>query len=185
MPRIEPVPEQHLDQEAWCHLKGASASGKASESDLGRIIAYHGPLFSRHVDSVTNRTFDGLLGPRLLELIRLRSAQLGGCQMCAAARYADDVGDAEVSCMLAGTGEALDEREQRALRFVTLFHTDHHAIDDSVYRSLHEVFDTAEIIELGMTAANLLGMHRWLHTLDLMGVDEPAITFDPAEVHRG
>jgi hypothetical protein len=57
-------------------------------------------------------------------------------------------------------------------------HLDHHAIGDDHYQWLHEVFSPAEIVELGMTTSTLLGLHRWLHTLDLTHTSVPAIAFD-------
>ncbi|MGH3494718.1 MAG: hypothetical protein ACRDQ1_15995, partial [Sciscionella sp.] len=70
-----------------------------------------------------------------------------------------------------------------ALEYVRLMHVDHFAIDEAVYRGLHEHFTTAEIVELGMMVAGLLGIHRFLYTLDLLGTGEPAIAFAPEDVY--
>lgn len=184
MPRIEPVPVSAIEPGGWTRLQEAFAQGKASETLFGQILAYHSRIFESHVDSVMNRQFSGLLGSRLLELIRLRSAQLGGCALCQAARYTGEVEESDVECLTIGSEGTLDQREQQAMEFVRLMHMDHHSIDDDTYRRLHEVFTTAEIVELGVTTAALLGIHRWLHTLDLAGTAPPAIAFDPADQYQ-
>jgi hypothetical protein len=61
-------------------------------------------------------------------------------------------------------------------------HTDHHGVDRAFFARLKIFFTTAEIVELGMTTAQLVGQHRLLHTLDILGCDPPAITFDAAEI---
>ncbi len=59
---------------------------------------------------------------------------------------------------------------------------DHHAIDDEFYRRLGNVFTGAQIIELGFSCAETMGVHRFIHTLDVFGDDKPVIPFSPDEV---
>lgn len=73
-------------------------------------------------------------------------------------------------------------REQRALEFLELLATDHHSIDDGIYRSLAEVFTAAEIIALGQTCGHVIGNHQFIHTLDPYGDKEPVIPQDPEQV---
>ena len=44
------------------------------------------------------------------------------------------------------------------------------------------MFTAAQIVELGFVCANTMGLHRFLHTLDLYGTEPPVIAFDPSEV---
>jgi hypothetical protein len=53
-----------------------------------------------------------------------------------------------------------------------------------VYRQLGQVFTAAQIIELGFTCANAMGLHRFIHTLDVFGDSEPVIAYDPDQVDR-
>jgi alkylhydroperoxidase family enzyme len=182
--RIEPVPPAMIDEADWQRVLQGVAAGYAS-AELAGILAYHAELFSAHVERLGTRKPGTLLGPRLSELVRLRSAQLGGCQMCQSARYEDSVGDDDVACMPTGAGEQFTAREQAALELVRLMHVDHFALDDDAYRSLHEHFSVAEIVELGMMVAGLVGLHRFLRTLDLLSATRPAIRYDPAEVYSG
>ena len=125
---------------------------------------------------------ESLLGGRILELLRIRSAQLGECQPCMQSRKHDSITDEDVACLLApGQGE-LTEQERLAVQFLDLLSADHHAIDDEVYRELGKVFTAAQIIELGFACANSMGLHRFIHTLDVYGSSDPVIAFSPDQV---
>jgi alkylhydroperoxidase family enzyme len=123
-----------------------------------------------------------LLGGRILELIRIRSAQLGECQPCMQSRKHDSITDEDVACLVAPGHGDLTDQERLAIEFLDLLSADHHAIDDEMYRRLGEVFTAAQIIELGFTCANTMGTHRFIHTLDVFGNGEPVIPYDPSQV---
>ncbi len=90
--------------------------------------------------------------------------------------------DEDVACLLSPGASSLTEQERLAVEFLDLLSADHHAIDDEVYRQLGEVFTAAQIVELGFTCANAMGLHRFIHTLDVFGDGEPVIRFDPDQV---
>ncbi len=123
-----------------------------------------------------------LLGGRILELIRIRSAQLGECQPCMQSRKHDSITDEDVACLVTPGMSTLTEQERLAVAFLDLLSADHHAIDDEVYRELGTVFTAAQIIELGFTCANAMGLHRFIHTLDVYGSSPPVIRYDPSQV---
>ena len=114
-----------------------------------------------------------LLGARIVELIRIRSAQLGECQPCMQSRKHDSITDEDVACLIAPGGSQLTDQERLAVGFLDLLSADHHAIDDEVYRELGKVFTAAQIVELGITCASTMGLHRFIHTLDCLR-DEPS-----------
>ena len=66
-------------------------------------------------------------------------------------------------------GSDLNDQERLAVEFLDLLSADHHAIDDEFYRRLGEHFTAAQIIELGFACANSMGLHRFIHTLDVFG----------------
>jgi alkylhydroperoxidase family enzyme len=95
----------------------------------------------------------------------------------------ENVTEEVVACLINSSARSdLSVRERRALQFLELLATDHHKIDDAIYRGLAEVFTTAEIIELGQTCGHMIGSHRFIHTLDPYGNAPPVITYDPAQV---
>jgi hypothetical protein len=126
----------------------------------------------------------GLLGPRIIELIRIRSAQLGECQPCMQSVKHDSITSEDVACLIAPGHSDLTDQERLAVQFLDLLSADHHAIDDEVYRELSEVFTAAQIVELGFTCANAMGLHRFIHTLDVFGKSDPVIAYDPSQVDR-
>jgi alkylhydroperoxidase family enzyme len=117
------------------------------------------PNFPRH-----------LLDGTLLELMRIRSAQLGGCEPCMASRKVDGATEDVVACLTnpALRGD-LSERERLALEFLERLATDHHGIDDDLFRRLSQHFTTAEIVELGSTGGHMIGTHRFLHASTCSG----------------
>jgi alkylhydroperoxidase family enzyme len=128
----------------------------------------------------------GLLTGRIIELIRIRSAQLGECQPCMQSRKHDSITDEDVACLIApGGGGDLTEQERLAVAFLDLLSADHHAMDDEFYRELGQVFTAAQIVELGFACANSMGLHRFLHTLDLYGTGEPVIPYSADQVDAG
>jgi alkylhydroperoxidase family enzyme len=182
--RIEPIPYDELDPELRERYEAGSATGMYSMTTPLQIFAY-AKAQAIAGDEQYKLTFkQGLLGPRMEELIRISSAQYNGCGPCSSSRKDDTISDADVACMLTDLDDpTYTERERRALRFVRLMCTDHHAIDDDVVRSLGEVFTTAEVVELGMITARFIGSHRWMHVLDVFSPDAPVLTYDAAQVN--
>jgi alkylhydroperoxidase family enzyme len=97
-------------------------------------------------------------------------------------RKHDSITDEDVACLLSPGGSDLNEQERLAVEFLDLLSADHHAIDDEVYRKLGEHFTAAQIVELGFTCAGTMGLHRFIHTLDVYGNSDPAIPFSPDQV---
>ena len=118
-----------------------------------------------------------------MELVRIRSGQVNGCEPCMSSRKVDSIDERDVECLIApGLRGDLDEREQLALRLVDLMATDHQRIDDEVVRQLAKVFTTAEIVELGQFCGQMIGAHRSMHLLDVFGDGEPVISYDAEQV---
>lgn len=182
MPRIEPIPLEALAEEPRRIIEEGVASGMYATPIPLQIFAYKTSqiLMTNAARGAWGR--QSLLGGRILELLRIRSAQLGECQPCMQSRKHDSITDEDVACLLApGQGE-LTEQERLAIQFLDLLSADHHAIDDEVYRELGQVFTAAQIIELGFACANSMGLHRFIHTLDVYGDGEPVIHFNPDQI---
>jgi alkylhydroperoxidase family enzyme len=185
MPRIAPIPWEDLPPAHREMIEQGMASGGFTDPLPLQITAYahhdeapddgdRHPNFPKH-----------LLGGKLLELLRIRSAQLGGCEPCMASRKVEGATEETVACLIDPSLRGdLTMRERLALEFLELMATDHHRIDDEVYRHLAEHFTTAEIIELGMTTSHMIGTHRFMHTLNVYGDSEPVIAYDPKQIGR-
>lgn len=185
MPRIAPVPWEEIPPSSRQWMEAGLASGGFTDPVPLQIMAYadheeepddgdRHPNYPRH-----------LLGGKLLELMRIRSAQLGGCEPCMASRKVEGATEEVVACMVdPKLFGKLEPRERVALEFVEMLATDHFAIGDDMYRRLAEHFTTAEIVELGLTAAHTIGTHRFMHTLNIYGDADPVIAYDPGQVGR-
>lgn len=182
MPRIEPIPLEELAPEPRRIIEEGVASGMYATPIPLQIFAYKTQqiLMTNAARSVWGK--ESLLGGRILELLRIRSAQLGECQPCMQSRKHDSITEEDVACLLAPGQDTLTEQERLAVQFLDLLSADHHAIDDDTYRELGRVFTAAQIIELGFACANSMGLHRFIHTLDVYGTDEPVIVFSADEV---
>jgi alkylhydroperoxidase family enzyme len=183
MPRIEPIPWDKLKPEQRSAIQTGMDSGAYRIALPLQIFAYvdhdrapedgdRHPNFPRH-----------LLDGKLLELLRIRSAQLGGCEPCMASRKVDGTTEDVVACLTSPSlRHNLSEREGLALEFLELLATDHHRIGDDLYRRMALHFTTAEIIELGQTCGHMIGSHRFIHTLNVFGDGDPVIPYAPEQV---
>ena len=184
MPRIQPIPTEALTAAERTRMEHSiEHGGSPADKTASRILAYSQ---HDHVPEDGDRHYNysrHLLGGKLLEMLRIRSAQLGGCEPCMNARKVETVTEELVACLISPSHRGdLNVRERRALEFLDLLATDHHQIGDAIYRGLGEVFTTAEIIELGQTCGHMIGTHRFIHTLDPYGDSTPVIAYDPAQI---
>ncbi|MGO8873784.1 MAG: carboxymuconolactone decarboxylase family protein [Acidimicrobiales bacterium] len=185
MPRIEPIPLEALADEPRRIIEEGVADGTYATPVPLQIFAYRTAQLLMTNAARGAWGTQTLLGARILELIRIRSAQLGECQPCMQSRKHDSITDEDVACLIAPGHSELTEQERLAVEFLDLLSADHHAIDDACYRRLASVFTAAQIVELGFTCATAMGTHRFIHTLDVFGSGAPVITYDPGQVDSG
>jgi alkylhydroperoxidase family enzyme len=182
VPRIEPIPLDQLAPEPRRIIEDGVANGIYATPIPLQIFAYKTQQILMTNAARAAWGQQSLLGGRILELLRIRSAQLGECQPCMQSRKHDSITDEDVACLLVPGQGQLTEQERLAVQFLDLLSADHHAIDDEVYRELGKVFSAAQIIELGFACANSMGLHRFIHTLDVYGTGEPVIPFSAEQI---
>jgi alkylhydroperoxidase family enzyme len=184
MARIEPIPYDDLPAESRAMMEAGTATGMYTTTVPLQIVAYStAALTAMHVQY--EATFrKGVLEPRLVELLRLHSAQTAACEPCSASRKDDSISEDDVACLLSPDDDRFSPRERAALQFFDQLSTDHHAIDDGTFRSLAEVFTTAEIVEMAYLCSSFLGGHRLMHTLGVFGTSAPALPYEPGAVDR-
>jgi hypothetical protein len=182
VPRIEPIPLEEMAPEPRRIIEEGVADGLYATPIPLQIFAYKTQqiLMTHAARKVMGS--GSLLGGRILELLRIRSAQLGECQPCMQSRKHDSITEEDVACLVSPGGAELNEQERLAVEFLDLLSADHHAIDDEVYRRLGEHFTSAQIIELGFACANSMGLHRFIHTLDVFGNSPPVIPYSADQV---
>lgn len=178
MPRVAPKAWDKLDPASRRRIEEGRSSGMYPEERSMCVIAHSPEALAAMHDSYKAVFGKSALGQRLQELIRIRSAQLNGCDLCAGARKDESLTDADIACLLDGDSGQYNERERLALRFLTLMATDHHKIDGDLFRELARSFDTREVIELAWFCGSCIGTHRLMHALDMMGTEAPILGVD-------
>jgi alkylhydroperoxidase family enzyme len=182
VPRIEPIPLDEMAPEPRRIIEEGVAGGLYATPVPLQIFAYKTSQILMTNAARTAWGNQSLLGGRILELLRIRSAQLGECQPCMQSRKHGSITEDDVACLVSPGGSELNEQEKLAVEFLDLLSADHHAIDDDFYRRLGEHFTAAQIIELGFACANSMGLHRFIHTLDIFGEGPPVIAYGPDQV---
>jgi hypothetical protein len=85
VPRIQPVPFQELPEEVREHIEAGRRRGTSTGESM--CVFAHSPYVALDVIESSGRNLNrGRLAGRLVELLRLRSAQLAACGPCSAAR---------------------------------------------------------------------------------------------------
>jgi alkylhydroperoxidase family enzyme len=182
VPIIEPIPMESLPPRSREIIEGGMEAGLYATPLPLQVFAYRSAQLETTHAQRTKLGGDTLLGGRILELLRIRSAQLGECQPCMQSRKHDSITDDDVACLVDADHIGHDPQERMALRFLDLLSADHHALDADFYRELGEVFTTAQIVELGFACAGMMGMHRFVHTLDIFGTEPPVLKFSPDQI---
>src|ERR1700730_17508146 len=143
MPRITPITMDQLSTHSRQIVEAGVADGRYATPVPLQIFAYRSAQLAQVDMARTHLGADPLLGGRLLELLRIRSAQLGECQPCSQSRKDDSITDEDVACLLAPAHGAFTAQEQMAVEFIDLLSADHHAMDDEFYKRLGEHFSAA------------------------------------------
>lgn len=185
MPRIAPKAWDQLDPASRHRIEEGMANGMYPETSAMRVIAHSPEALAAMHDSYKAVFGNSALGQRLQELIRIRSAQLNGCDLCATAVKDESLTSADVACAIDADAVQYSERERLALRFLTLMATDPQRLDANVFRELAKAFNTREVVELAWFCGNCIGTHRLMHALDMLGTEAPILGIEEPAVTAG
>ena len=182
MPRIEPIPLDELAEEPRQIIEEGVADGTYATPIPLQIFAYRTQqILMTNAARGAWGTAEPAGGPDP-RAHPDPERQLGECQPCMQSRKHDSITDEDVACLVA-PGRFGPDRTGTAGRAVPrppLGRPPRHR-----RRGLPragQVFTAAQIIELGFTCANAMGLHRFIHTLDVFGTSEPVIAYDPDQV---
>jgi alkylhydroperoxidase family enzyme len=175
MPLIAPVPLDALPPD----LAEAVARGRANRmlsSTLPVQIWAHRPKVAlAWLSTIEAMHEDGLLDPRLRELVRLKIASITNCRACQVARKSDAVSEEDIAC-LGWDDPRFTPAEQAALHYAELFAGDYTAIDEGIYAELERHFSTAQIVELNLFAALMLAGGRMTYVQRGYPEDDGAVS---------
>lgn len=180
MPRVDPVAWEALDPDIQELIELAQERGSVrDDTTVPRLWALRPELARAQLPLQTRYHDSNILDPRLLELVRLRIAQINDCTACKVARKSDTVSDEELAC-LSSDDPRFSERERRAIRFAELFAADHDAIDDELMADLGTYFSPEEVVELAMYCGLMLGSGRFAAVMRGFADDDQPVVVPPA-----
>ena len=175
MPRIAPIAWEDLNDEARQRIEAGVATGMYRMTLPLQIVA-HSPSALRGMDEGYKAVFGcSSVGSRTQELMRLRSAQIGACGPCSLSRKDDSLTEADVACLVDPALGTYSSEERLAIMTVDRMANDPEALDEAFLRELAEVFSVEQIVEISWYAGQLIGGHRFMHMLDVLGNSEPVI----------
>jgi alkylhydroperoxidase family enzyme len=188
--RIESIEPGAADDDAVNELLRDAADGWYGDAAFFGAMAHQPAVFERIV--ATLRTFpqSDALSPELLELVRLKVADVHRCTYCATVRteaVADGVAPKEDAVFGTVDGDRLTHREALAVRVAEQLSTDPQTITDADIETLRTVFGDAALVELLLFVSLEIGLDRFCIALTLdttarsrypNDLDYP---FDPAE----
>jgi alkylhydroperoxidase family enzyme len=158
MPLIDPVPLDLLPADLAQAVDRGLASRMLSSPIPVQIWA-HRPDVALAWLNTLEHMHNGVLPPRLRELVRLKIASITTCRACQIARKSDEVSDEDIAC-LSWDDPRFSPPEQAALRYAELFAANYFELDETVYEQLERHFTTPEIVELNLFCALMLAGGR-------------------------
>ncbi|MFC4246867.1 carboxymuconolactone decarboxylase family protein [Natribaculum luteum] len=168
-------PGETDDEEANRRLEEAR-EGWYGDSAFFGAMAHQPGLLTQLMDTFDAFPASETIDTELLELMRLRVAEVHRCAYCATVRtqaVAEDVAPREEAVF----GEELDadelsRREELAVRLADQMSEDPHRITDEFFDELRTVFSEEEIVELALFASIEVGLDRFSIALTLDTTDE-------------
>ncbi|MGI9329945.1 MAG: carboxymuconolactone decarboxylase family protein [Gammaproteobacteria bacterium] len=175
IPRVELPPDMQAVWDSATQVTGDATFIEVSGNDPDSFRWYLKSFYEE-------RFYGSRLPRRILELVRLRLANLHGCAFCnkgdRAQALAAGMTEAELDSLPDYENGPFSERERAILSL-----TDHMALTNAngrltapLYARLHPHFSDSELYELGMIMAVLCGMAKFLFVFDLVE-KEPGCPF--------
>jgi AhpD family alkylhydroperoxidase len=169
MPRVVPVPLESLPPVLAALIDKGRRNRMLSSTVPVQIWAHRPGVAVAWLSALEEMHLRGCLPERLRELVRLRIASITTCQTCMLARKSDSVTEEDLAC-LSADHPRFTAAERAALRYAELFAGDYFAIDEALFATLAQHFDTEQIVELNLYCALMLAGGRM--TLVQRGYEE-------------
>jgi alkylhydroperoxidase family enzyme len=159
MPRIVPVPLESLPPALAAMIEKGRRNRMLSSTIPVQIWAHRPAVAAAWLSALEEMHLRSRLPERLRELVRLRIASITTCQACMLARKSDTVTEEDLAC-LSADDPRFSSAERAALRYAELFASDYSAIDEALFDTLAEHFNTEQIVELNLYSALMLAGGR-------------------------
>jgi AhpD family alkylhydroperoxidase len=171
MTRVAPVPMASLPPALAAMIERGRGNRMLSSTIPVQIWAHRPGVALAWLGALEEMYLRSCLPERLRELVRLRIAGITACEPCMLARKSDSVTEEDLAC-LSADHPRFTAAERAALRYAELFAGDYFAIDDALFTTLAQHFNTEQIVELNLYCALMLAGGRM--TLVQRGYEDAA-----------
>lgn len=172
--RIDPVqPGDAEDDAVNMLLRDAEDSWYGDAAFFG-AMAHQPTVFKRIVAALRAFPQSEHLSPELLELVRLKIAEVHQCAYCATVRtesVREDVAPKEDAIFGRIDGDCLTHREELAVHLAEQLSTNAQTITDDDVDALRSVYDDAALVELLLFVSLEVGLDRFCIALNLDTTD--------------
>jgi alkylhydroperoxidase family enzyme len=159
MARVVPVPLESLPPALGAMIEKGRRNRMLSSTIPAQIWAHRPGVAAAWLSALEEMHLRSCLPERIRELVRLRIAGITTCQACMVARKSDTVTEEDLACLSADHSR-FSAAERAALRYAELFAGDYFAIDEALFATLAEHFNTEQIVELNLYCALMLAGGR-------------------------
>jgi len=166
--------EEAEDPGVRAHLAAAESSWYGDAAFFG-AMAHSPEIFKRIVDVFDDFGQGEHVNTELLELMRLKIAEVHQCAYCATVRtleVREAVASKEDAVFGSVDAEKLTRREYLAVKLAEQLAEDPHRFRDDHFEELQEVFNESELIELLLFASLEVGLDRFCIALELQPTAE-------------
>lgn len=187
MARIRLAEDHEIRPDILETIKGLEASSTGDMSTL-RVLAHRPDIMRGFLGFYMPLQSEGLLGRKLVELVRMAVAQVNQCSTCLSGQYADAV-EAGVTPELVGAlpyaedSDRFTPAERAAVVFARKMATNHWEVNDDDFASLYVHFDEKQVVELLMDVAQFIGIGRMFAVVD--SINPVCELSSPAAAHAG
>jgi alkylhydroperoxidase family enzyme len=159
MARVVPVPLESLPPALGAMIEKGRRNRMLSSTIPVQIWAHRPGVAAAWLSALEEMHLRSCLPERMRELVRLRIAGITTCQACMVARKSDTVTEEDLAC-LSAEHPRFSPAERAALRYAELFAGDYFSIDEALFDTLAQYFNTEQIVELNLYCALMLAGGR-------------------------
>lgn len=150
-----------------------SDAPQAMGTPMYRVMSYHPAILEKFIALRNSYWEDGILEPKLKELVRLLAANINNCEHCKAVRTEWARKDGAEEQLLRDVPdfeknpELYTDRELAALRYTQSFCYSAGWVDDETFADTKAILSDAEIVELTFCLWQFVGGNFFMHALGI------------------
>ncbi|MEZ5499706.1 MAG: carboxymuconolactone decarboxylase family protein [Steroidobacteraceae bacterium] len=171
-PQIPRVPEEALSPVLQAAVE--KARRERGDATFLQVMAHAPSLLQWYQDFYQQIFYGGQVPVRFKEIARLRLSTLHGCAFCNRGNRLDarraGLSDEQIAAIDSPGAQVWSDAERAVLELAERLslNSPQGSLDPGLYDECRRHFSDAQIVELGLTMAILVGMAKFLFTFDLV-----------------